>query len=264
VISDALGETAELVYKAAAAQFNLSRAEFRRKSYVQTEAHIDEIITEAAAVDAILVYTMVVSQLRVYLDQQARGKNLVAIDILSPLISALSAKLGVEPQSVPNITHRVDEQYFRKIEAVEFAVKYDDGKDPRGALYADVVLIGVSRTSKTPLSMYLAHKGVRTANIPLVPEVSPPRELFLASPQNVFGLILSPDKLNSIRSERLKSMGMDTSSNYAKYNRIVEELEYAENIMKRIGCMVIDTTNKAVEETAGIILQTVYRRQDKM
>ncbi|MDR1070957.1 MAG: kinase/pyrophosphorylase [Gracilibacteraceae bacterium] len=262
VISDALGETAELVYKAAAAQFDLSHSEFRRNSYVQTEAHIDEIIDEAASVDAILIYTMVMNPLRVYLDRRAREKNLVAIDILSPLISALSTKLGMAPQSVPNITHRVDEQYFRKIEAVEFAVKYDDGKDPRGALYADVVLIGVSRTSKTPLSMYLAHKGVKTANIPLVPEVAPPRELFLASPQNVFGLVLSPEKLNSIRSERLKSMGMDMSSNYAKYNRIVEELEYAENTMKRIGCMVIDTTNKAVEETAGIILQTVYKRQD--
>lgn len=176
---------------------------------------------------------------------------------MSPLISALADKTGLDPKNIPNVTHRLDEQYFRKVEAVEFAVKYDDGKDPRGLLYADVVLIGVSRTSKTPLSMYLAHKGIKAANIPLVPEVTPPRELYEVPRNKVFGLILGPEKLNQIRSERLKTLGLGAFADYANLNRIMEELDYAKQIMKKIGCVIIDTTNKAVEETASVILQKV-------
>lgn len=259
VISDALGETAEFVSRAAVAQFNGIKARIRRISYVQDEMHIDEVIAEAMEEKSILVYTLVLNNLRIYIDKCAREKGLVAIDILSPLINALSEQTGLLPKNIPNITHRLDEQYFKKIEAVEFAVKYDDGKDPRGVLFADVVLIGVSRTSKTPLSMYLAHKGIKTANIPMVPEVNPPRELFLAPPDKVFGLIISPNKLNQIRSERLKAMGLGSTADYANVDRISEELRYAEHIMKKIGCTVIDTTNKAVEETASLILQKVLK-----
>jgi len=259
VISDALGETAEFVSRAAAAQFNGVKTKIRRVPYVQDETHIDDILEEALEEQAILVYTLVLTNLRQYIERRAQEKNLITIDILSPLISALSEKTGLQPKNVPNIISRLDEQYFRKVEAVEFAVKYDDGKDPRGALYADVVLIGVSRTSKTPLSMYLAHKGIKTANIPLVPEVTPPRELFIISPKKIFGLVLSPEKLNQIRSERLKTLGLGASADYAALNRIMEELEYAEQIMKKIGCLTIDTTTRAVEETASIIMQKIYK-----
>jgi len=259
VISDALGETAEFVSRAAAAQFNGIKTKLRKIPYVQEETHIDDILEEAVEEQAILVYTLVLSRLRNYIERRAKEMNLVTIDILSPLINALEEKTGLKPKNIPNITHRLDEQYFRKVEAVEFAVKYDDGKDPRGVLYADVVVIGVSRTSKTPLSMYLAHKGIKTANIPLVPEVTPPRELFIVPPNKIFGLVLSPEKLNQIRSERLKTLGLGTSADYANMNRIMEELEYAEQIMKKLGCMVIDTTTKAVEETASIIMQKLYK-----
>jgi len=259
VISDALGETAELVCRAAAAQFNGVKTKLRKIPYVQDETHIDDILEEAVEEQAILVYTLVLARLRNYIERRAKEMNLVTIDILGPLINALEQKTGLQPKNIPNIVHRLDEQYFRKIEAVEFAVKYDDGKDPRGVLYADVVVIGVSRTSKTPLSMYLAHKGIKTANIPLVPEVTPPRELFLIPSNKIFGLVLSPEKLNQIRSERLKTLGLGTSADYANINRIMEELEYADQIMKKLGCMVIDTTTKAVEETASIIMQKLYK-----
>lgn len=259
VISDALGETAEFVSRAAAAQFNGVKTRIRRVPYVQDETHIDDILEEAVEENAILVYTLVLTNLRQYIERRAAEKNLTAIDILSPLINALSEKTGLQPQNIPNIIHRLDEQYFRKVEAVEFAVKYDDGKDPRGALYADVVLIGVSRTSKTPLSMYLAHKGIKTANIPLVPEVTPPRELFIIPPEKIYGLVLSPEKLNQVRSERLKTLGLGATADYANLNRIMDELKYAEQIMKKIGCMVIDTTNRAVEETAAIIMKKLYK-----
>jgi regulator of PEP synthase PpsR (kinase-PPPase family) len=155
------------------------------------------------------------------------------------------------------LIYRLDEQYFKRVDAVEFAVKYDDGKDPRGILKADVVVIGVSRTSKTPLSMYLAHKNYKVANVPLVPEIPPPQELFVISPKKIIGLTADPDKLNQIRRERLKTLGLNDSANYASMERILQELEYADALFKRLGCTVIDVSKKAVEETASIVMQVL-------
>lgn len=259
VISDALGETAEFVGRAAAAQFNGIKTRIRRVPYVRDEAHLEDIIEEALAEDAILVYTLVLKGLRDYLEKRAAEKGLIIVDILGPLISSLAKITGLEPAHTPNIIHRLDEQYFRKVEAIEFAVKYDDGKDPHGVLYADVVLVGVSRTSKTPLSMYLAHKGLKAANIPLVPEVNPPDELFQINPRKVIGLTLRPELLNQIRTERLKTLGLGATADYANLQRIMQELEYARGIMKRIGCPVIDATGKAVEETASIALELIFK-----
>src|SRR5690606_21870308 len=126
--------------------------------------------------------------------------------------------------------HQLDEAYFKKVEAIEFAVKYDDGKDPRGILKADIVLIGVSRTSKTPLSQYLALKRYKVANVPIVPEVDPPEELFLVSPKKCIGLRISPEKLTEIRKERLLALGLNEKAHYANINRIKEELEYFDRI----------------------------------
>ena len=166
---------------------------------------------------------------------------------------------GSQPHGKPGLVHRMDDDYFRKIEAIEFAVKYDDGKDPRGIMHADIVLIGVSRTSKTPLCMYLAHKRLKATNIPLVPEVSPPEELFKLPYGKVIGLKIKPDMLNEIRTERLKTMGLMSSADYASIGRILNELDYAEDIMKRIGCPVVDVSNKAIEETASKILKIMYK-----
>lgn len=259
VLSDALGETAEIVSRAAAAQFSGVRTRIRRVPYVRDEAHLDEILDEAVADQAIIVYTLVLLDLRNYLEERARELNLQTLDILGPLISALKSQTGLEPSHIPSILHRLDEQYFRKVEAIEFAVKYDDGKDARGALFADVVLIGVSRTSKTPLSMYLAHKGIKAANIPLVPEVAPPEELYSIPPQKIIGLTLRPEMLNQIRTERLKTLGLGASADYASLERIVQELEYARKVMKKVGCRIIDATGKAVEETASKILEIMFK-----
>jgi hypothetical protein len=169
---------------------------------------------------------------------------------------------GMTPRCEPGPIRVLDEDYFRKIEAIEFAVKYDDGRDPRGILRADIVLIGVSRTSKTPLSQYLAHKRFKVANVPIVPEVDPPEELFQVSPEKCFGLKISPEKLNEIRRERLKSLGLDDRAIYANIDRIKEELQYFDGIVKKIGCEVIDVTNKAVEETANVIMN-IIRKRDK-
>ena len=261
VISDALGETAEFVSRAAAAQFLGVKTRIRRVPYVRDEMHLEDIMEEAVADNAVLVYTLVLRDLRDYLEKRALEKGLRTVDILGPLIAALASQTGLAPTHIPNIIHRLDEQYFRKVEAVEFAVKYDDGKDPRGVLYADVVLIGVSRTSKTPLSMYLAHKGIKAANVPLVPEVEPPEELYQISPRKVIGLTLRPELLNSIRTERLKTLGLAAGSDYAKLDRIMQELEYGRSVMKRIGCPIIDATGKAVEETASIVLELLFKEE---
>ncbi len=149
----------------------------------------------------------------------------------------------------------MDDHYFRKIEAVEFAVRYDDGKDARGLLHAQVVLVGVSRTSKTPLSIYLAHKGIRTANYPLTPEVQPPEELFAPAERLIVGLTMKPERLLKIRTERLRALGLPVEAHYASLDRIETELRFADGLMARLGCPVIDVTEKAIEETAGLIME---------
>jgi regulator of PEP synthase PpsR (kinase-PPPase family) len=195
--------------------------------------------------------------LKEHLIKVAGEHQVQLVDIMGPMIARIGKMVGKQPRFKPGLVHQLDEDYFKKVEAIEFAVKYDDGKDVRGILRSDVVLIGVSRTSKTPLSMYLAHKRIKVANVPLVPEVSPPEELFMISPRKVIGLTINPEHLNGIRTERLKSLGLTAQANYASLDRILQELEYAEKIMKKIGCPIINVTNKAVEETANIILEMI-------
>lgn len=254
-----MGETAEFVARAAASQFNAGRVELRRVPYVSGKEQIAEIIEEARCFKSVIAYTIVIPELKEELLRLAKAHQLPLVDILGPMVDALSGMTGTEPKLEPGLLRKLDEQYFRKVEAIEFAVKYDDGKDPRGLAYADVVLVGVSRTSKTPVSMYLAHKRVKAANIPLVPEVAPPEELFETSPKKIFGLTISPQLLNEIRQERLKTLGLTSNADYANLERILAELEYSEKIMKRIGCPIIDVTNRAVEETASTILELYYK-----
>lgn len=263
VVSDSVGETAEFVAKAVATQFDGGDVEIRRNSYVEDMDDVEEVIKAAKDACSIIAYTIVVPSLKDYLDKRANDEQILAVDLLEPLINVFKTRFNKEPHHRPGLTRKLDDDYFRKIEAVEFAVKYDDGKDPQALHKADIVLIGVSRTSKTPLSMYLAHKRFKVANIPLVPEVSPPDELFEIPRKNCVGLIISPGKLNEIRTERLKALGLSPQSNYADLERILGELEYADQIMKRVGCPVIDVSNKAVEETAGMILEILKKERSR-
>ncbi len=261
VVSDSVGETAEFVVKAVATQFNGGNVEIRRNSYVEDLEDIEDIIILAKKGKAIIAYTIVVPLLKEYLDRRAAEENIIAVDLLSPLMDAFTASFNKKPHHQPGLMRKLDEEYFKKIEAIEFAVKYDDGRDPRGILKADIVLIGVSRTSKTPLSMYLAHKRFKVANVPLVPEVPAPEELFKIPRKNCIGLIISPDKLNEIRVERLKALGLGSKASYASFERILDELDYAEKIMKRVGCPIINVSNKAIEETAGLILEVLKKER---
>lgn len=263
VVSDSIGETAELVVRAVVSQFDSRLIDIQKYPYIEDKASIDEIIVSAKESKAMIVFTLVVPELKAYIMEGAAAAGIPIIDIMGPLLATMQETLQVTPTGKPGLVRRLDEEYFRKVDAIEFAVKYDDGRDPRGLLRADVVLIGVSRTSKTPLSMYLANKRLKVANVPIVPEVDPPEELFQVPKDRCIGLIINPEHLNAIRTERLKALGLTAQANYANLDRISQELEYSRKIIERIGCPIIDVSQKAVEETANIILEIIKRNQAK-
>ena len=255
-ISDSIGETAQQVAKAAISQFDIKEESYdiKRFPYVSSKEVLLEILKSAKNENAIIVYTLVSENLGDIVEKFCVKENLHCIDLMSQIINILADKIGTPPKREPGIIRRMNKEYFRRIDAIEFAVKYDDGKDPRGVLKADLVLVGISRTSKTPLSMYLANRNIKVANIPLVPEIPIPKEVYEVNPKKIIGLTNSPEKLNEIRQERLKALGLSSNANYAKLDRILEELDYSEEVMKKLSCPVINVSNKAIEETAGLIL----------
>ncbi|MCR6544046.1 pyruvate, water dikinase regulatory protein [Dehalobacterium formicoaceticum] len=259
VVSDSLGETADLLARAAASQFDSGGVEIRRVPYVSVVSEIETIFREAAVYNSVITYTVVVNELREEISRLSKAYEIPCVDLLGPTLDAVTKVSGLQPKMETGLLRKLDRDYFRKVEAVEFAVKYDDGKDARGLIQADVVLTGVSRTSKTPVCMYLAHNKIKAANMPLVPEVAPPQELFEINPKKIIGLTIKAEALNVIRNERLKALGLNPGADYASINRIIQELEYAENIFKRIGCAVIDVSNRAIEETAGKISEIYYK-----
>ncbi|MFC7060662.1 pyruvate, water dikinase regulatory protein [Halobacillus seohaensis] len=254
ILSDSVGETAELVVKAALSQFDDGPFEIQRIPYVEDRGTINETIAQAREYNAMIGFTLVIPEFREYLLKRAEEYNLECIDIMGPMMEAMQRYLKTDPRLEPGLVHKLDEDYFKRVEAIEFAVKYDDGRDSRGITKADIVLIGVSRTSKTPLSQYLAHKRLKVANVPIVPEVDPPEELFKVAPSKCIGLKISPEKLNDIRKERLKSLGLGEEASYANIDRIEQEIEHFNAVVERIGCQVIDVSHKAVEETANVIV----------
>ncbi|WXR61567.1 pyruvate, water dikinase regulatory protein [Peptostreptococcaceae bacterium AGR-M142] len=254
VISDSLGETGEQVARAAVSQFDITDYEIRRYSYVLTRNMIEEILQEAKQENSVILYTVVQSEYSKIITDFAVENDIPHINLLEGILNSIEKRINKKPKREPGIIRKLDDSYFKRVEAIEFAVKYDDGKDPRGLKKADLVILGISRTSKTPLSMYLANKNIKVANIPLVPEAVLPKEVFEIPKKRIVGLTNSPEKLNSIRRERLKALGLSGEANYASMQRILDEIDYAEKIMRKIGCPIIDVSDKAIEETAGIII----------
>ena len=255
IVSDSLGETAKTVAKACIYQFpNHENWNIRRHPYINNKNLLMDVLEKAKEVNALVMYSMVNQELVDYAKSYCEDNNISYIDLLSSVIGQMAEKAGIEPIREPGVIRKMDKSYFDRIEAIEFAVKYDDGKDPRGVLKADVVLVGISRTSKTPLSMYLANKQLKVANVLLVPEVPIPKELMEVETKRIIGLTNSPDTLNRIRMERLRALGLSGAANYAKLERILEEPDYSEEIMKTLKCPVINVSNKAIGETAGIII----------
>ena len=260
-ISDSLGETAESVARATASQYDKEPIEIIRVPYIVSEQQIDEVLEDAKVGGHVICHTIVSISLRNYLHTKAKEYCVQAVDIMGPVLNAVGTIADTEPRMTAGMVHKLDQEYFKKVEAIEFAVKYDDGKNPSGFAKADIVILGVSRTSKTPLSMYLAYKKIKAANLPLVPEVPLPEELFKIPPKKIVGLIIDPYKLNNIRSERLRAIGLEDEANYASVERINQELEYAKAIMRRLHCQVLDVSNKSIEETSSFVMQLIDRNR---
>lgn len=259
LVSDSLGETAEVVARAALSQFDDGSIPIRKFAHVEGEESLQPVLDYLRRVEGqvVVLFTVVLPQVRSRLTEELLRLGIPMVDVLGPVMGAIQAIAPAPPKLEAGLVHKLDADYFRRVAAVEFAVKYDDGKDPRGCLLADVVILGVSRSSKTPLSMYLAQRQALVANIPLVPEVPLPEELFEVDPKKIVGLIVHPDILSRIRTERVRAMGLAPGARYADVSRILEELDFAEKTYRRVKCHIIDVTHRAVEETASLILEAV-------
>jgi regulator of PEP synthase PpsR (kinase-PPPase family) len=261
VVSDGTGDTAEKVIRAALHQFQGYLVFVQLFPNVTERQQLERLIQRAAQERALICTTLVRSDMRsacIELCQQHRVRN---VELLGHLLVQLTSFLDQTPEGVPGRMHQADEQYFQRIEAVEFTVKADDGKEPRLLRQADIVLVGVSRTSKTPLSVFLAHKGFKVSNVPIVLDRPFPAELHDVDPDRIFALTIDPESLQIIRHQRIATMRMAGRTNYSDMDYILAELAWSEDLYrKQPSWPVIDVTRKAVEETAAIIIKIMGER----
>ncbi|MFW6051368.1 MAG: pyruvate, water dikinase regulatory protein [Myxococcota bacterium] len=263
VVSDSTGETAERVVRAALLQFPDHRARVRLFTRVRDRDAAAQALDKAAQEGAMVVFTLVRPELREFFHEVATEKQVEAVDVIGSLIHKVGTFLEAAPLGIPTAQMPLSEEYFRRVEAIEFAVKSDDGKEPRNLRRADLVLTGVSRTSKTPLSTYLAGRGLKVANVPLVLGVEPPQELSEVPGEKVIGLTIGIDQLLEIRKQRLKQLGMPPDANYGLRDHVKAELEFAHQVFrKHPDWLVVDVSNRAIEETATIILEAVKEREN--
>jgi regulator of PEP synthase PpsR (kinase-PPPase family) len=263
VLSDSTGETAEKVVRAAMLQFPHSGAHIRVHTRVRTKEAARPVLERAAREGALVVFTVVSPELREFIHASSYELKVEALDLIGSLIGKLGTFLDRQPINMPSAMLPLSDEYFRRIEAVEFTVKSDDGKEPRNFKKADLILVGVSRTSKTPLSTLLAQRGLKVANLPLVLGVPPPPELDEAPQDRIVGLTIGLDPLVEIRKARLKQLGMSVDANYGLREQVKEELEYASRVFKEHAQWpVIDVTGRAIEETAVIILESLKERDE--
>ncbi|MDW8281365.1 MAG: pyruvate, water dikinase regulatory protein [Myxococcales bacterium] len=263
VLSDATGDTAEKVVRAALRQFDVGSVavDIRLFSHLRSSEDLCRVVDEAAEVRALLVFTIVRADFREELRQRCEARGVPCVDLIGALMGAMSGFFGVAPRGVPGLLHTVSPDYYRRMEAIEFTVKSDDGRDPANLPKADLVLVGISRTSKTPLSTYIAQKGFKVANVPLVIDVPLPPELAQVDPRRVFGLTIKPDALLQIRRARLERLRMAPDTSYGQRDHILREIYYARSLFEsNPSWPVIDITGKAIEETASDILR-IYKQR---
>jgi regulator of PEP synthase PpsR (kinase-PPPase family) len=264
VLSDSTGETAEKVVRAAMLQFPHSNTQIRLHTRVRTKEAARPVLERAAKESALVVFTVVSPELREFIHASSYELKIEALDLIGSLIGKLGTFLDQPPINMPSAMLPLSDEYFRRIEAVEFTVKSDDGKEPRNFRKADLILVGVSRTSKTPLSTLLAQRGLKVANLPLVLGVAPPPELEEAPQDRIVGLTIGLDPLVEIRKARLKQLGMSVDANYGLRDQVKAELEYAARVFKEHPQWpVIDVTGRAIEESAVIILESLKERDDQ-
>lgn len=262
LVSDSTGETLENIAKAALAQYEDVAVVRHFWPMVRSRAHLHRIMAEVAENPGLILFTLVNPEIRLDLEQRCAALGLRAVAALDTVNDALSAMLGQTALARPGRQHILDDAYFARVEAIHFTMAHDDGIAPEGWEQADIVLAGVSRSSKTPTSIYLANRGYKTANIPIVPESPPPPLLFTLQFPLVVGLTTSPDRLVAVRRNRLSAMGEDRATSYADEQAVKAEISYARRMFADNGWPVIDVTRRSIEETAAAIIRLVEDRRE--
>jgi regulator of PEP synthase PpsR (kinase-PPPase family) len=255
LVGEGTGETISKIAKASLAQFTREKVKLKAFFQVRDKQQVRHIVREAAKEKALVAFSVVEPSLRDFLIREADSEGIEAIDVIGDFIMHLSTFLGEKPSQIPGRQHALDDEYYRRIEAINFAVKHDDGKLPQGLRMADLLLVGLSRSGKTPLSIYLAHQGWKVANVPLHPDMVAPDELFQVDQRKVFGLLISVESLVKVREARLEQLGLGPYAKYADPVKIADEIEwcrayYEQNDQWRI----MDISDKAIEEAAASIL----------
>ncbi len=259
-VSDGTGQTCELLLQSALSQFEPTRAVVHRVPQIRSAGQVEELMQEAALLNGVIVYTMVSPELRHVVTDLGRQRGVPTVDILGPILTRLTDLLELSPMARPGIFRQLDQEYFRRVEAVDYAVKHDDGQDPDGWVNAELMLVGVSRTSKTPLSIYLAYRGWRVANLPLVPDMDPPPQLFDLDPKRVIGLTMTPERLRTIRLERLESYSWTDVESYVMFDEIRGEVVKALRLFESQGWPILDMTHKSIEEAATEVMRITWGR----
>lgn len=263
LVGEGTGETVTKLANAALSQFAPNSIEVRLFTMVEDTARILSILSGARRERALIAYTIVDPQNRDFLEREAAKREVEAIDVLGSFIMKLALFLDQKPLAIPGKQHQADASYYRRIEAIEFTVKHDDGQGLHTMYKADLVLIGLSRTSKTPLSSYMAQVGWKVANVPLFPDITPPKEIFTIDQLRVYGLIIEPESLVRVRRERLKYLGLPDTADYADRGKIEREIKWCRTFYrKQPQWPVIDVSGKAIEETAAKIMQLHQARLD--
>jgi regulator of PEP synthase PpsR (kinase-PPPase family) len=266
VISDGTGETATAVSRAVMTQFSDRDVYFTRYKSVRKKEQIDAIFAEAAVHHDLVIYTIVSADMREYIAEVARIKHVRTLDVLGPALATFSNYFDQEPISEPGLLHQVNDEYFKRVEAMEFTLNHDDGRNLNSLHLADIVLVGISRTSKTPLSVYLSLNGLKVTNVPLVMGTSLPKELFTIDQRKIFALTIAPEALKQIRRNRISRLGAEKlTGDYADEAKVLEELEWANTIFKENKRWpVFNVTDKALEETAAEIMRLINMRKNNI
>lgn len=254
LVSDATGETLNTVAKAAAAQYADFRPIAHIYALVRTPSQLNRALREIEAQPGIVLFTLINPEIRKHLEQHCEAIGVPCLSILDPIISILSQYLNATSRPQVGGQHALNSDYFRRIDALNFTMAHDDGQSPDDISKSDVILLGISRTSKTPTSIYLAQRGVRTANIPIVPGIPVPRQLLEVHGPLVVGLIASAERIAQIRRHRLLSLKESRSTDYADPRLITDELMVMKSLCSSHDWPMIDVTRRSVEETAATIL----------
>lgn len=259
ILSDATGQSGLDILKAALVQFENPHIKFTVFPKVESKTNISKILGQAKADNALVAFTLVKKSNREFISEFCRKNSIIHVDILGPLINNLASYLKIEPLENPRLLRKVDERYFKRIEAIEFTINHDDGQRAQRLEEADIVILGLSRTSKTPTSFFLAQQGFKVANVPIVPEVPLPDEIFRIDQNKISCLVMDPEVLQKVRLARLGHYKTDSS--YTDLRKIYEETDHVESLCrKHKQWKVINTTNRSVEETSREIIQAVFGR----